>query len=113
MTIMLLRFALLFTSFCILAAAQRPLAERLDPQIAALLAASTAPSISVAIVDNGELVYAKAFGKADIQKDRNADVSTRYAIGSISKQFTAAALLLLAEQGKLSIDDKVAKYFPN
>ena len=37
----------------------------------------------------------------------------RYSIGSISKQFTAAAILMLAEEGKLSLDDKVAKWFPN
>lgn len=90
-----------------------PLAARLDDRIATLLAASGAPSISVAVVDNNDTVYAKAFGKADLAADRSADGSTRYAVGSISKQFTAAAVLLLAEHGKLSLDDKVAKYFPD
>ena len=52
-------------------------------------------------------------GKANIAENRPADASTRYAIGSVSKQFTAAALLLLAEHGKISLDDKVAKYFPD
>jgi D-alanyl-D-alanine carboxypeptidase len=42
-----------------------------------------------------------------------ADEQTRYAVGSISKQFTAAAILLMAEEGKLSLDDKVSKYFPD
>jgi CubicO group peptidase (beta-lactamase class C family) len=67
----------------------------------------------VALIQNGKLVYAKAFGSANVSESRNADLDTRYAIGSISKQFTAAALLLLQEQGKLSLDDKVSKYFPN
>jgi D-alanyl-D-alanine carboxypeptidase len=59
------------------------------------------------------LVYAKAFGTADLAAGRTADVNTRYAVGSISKQFTAAALLLLQEQGKLSLDDRVSKFFPD
>jgi CubicO group peptidase (beta-lactamase class C family) len=85
---------------------------RLDEHIAAALAKSGAPSVSVAVVENNRLVYGKAFGKADLEHNRDATTETRYAIGSISKQFTAAALLLLQEQGKLSLDDKVAKYYP-
>lgn len=85
----------------------------LDQRIAATLAESGAPSVSIAIVENGEVAYAKAFGKANIAEHRAADPSTRYAIGSVSKQFTVAALLLLEEQGKISLDDKVSKYFPD
>ena len=96
----------------ILCAAQVPLAQRLDERIPAALKSSGAPSVSVAVVENGKLAYAKAFGKADIEKNRDADPDTRYAIGSVSKQFTAVALLMLQEQGKLSLDDKVGKYFP-
>jgi CubicO group peptidase (beta-lactamase class C family) len=85
----------------------------LDQRISAALAASGAPSVSVAVVQKGEITYAKAFGKANIADDRAADASTRYAIGSVSKQFTAAALLLLSERRKISLDDEVAKYFPD
>ena len=70
------------------------------------------PSVSVAIVKDGATVYAKAFGESDLAKQKPAGVDTRYAVGSISKQFTAAALLLEQEKGKLSLDDKVSKYFP-
>jgi D-alanyl-D-alanine carboxypeptidase len=70
------------------------------------------PSVSVAVVLDGKLAYARAIGDAGLSPRRAADANTRYAIGSISKQFTAAALLLLQEEGKLSLDDKVAKYFP-
>jgi CubicO group peptidase (beta-lactamase class C family) len=107
---------LLFLALAALpAAAQAPadLDRKLTEKIQATLKASTAPSASVAVVLDGKLVFAKAFGKASINPDRPATTDTRYAVGSISKQFTAAALLLLQEQGKLSIDDKVAKYFPN
>jgi CubicO group peptidase (beta-lactamase class C family) len=85
---------------------------RLDEKIAAALATSGAPSVSVAVVRNNETIYARAFGKANLAENRAADAATRYAVGSISKQFTTAALLLLQEQGKISLDDKVAKYFP-
>ncbi len=84
-----------------------------EAKIAKMLADSGAPSVSIAIVNHGQLIYAKAFGKASLDPSRPADAQTRYAVGSISKQFTAAAILLMAEQGKLSLDDKVAKYFPD
>lgn len=89
-----------------------PLASELDQKIAAALAAAGAPSVSVAVIQNGRIEYTRAFGKADIAKDRAATVETRYAVGSISKQFTAAGLLLEQEQGKVSLDDKVSKYYP-
>ena len=70
------------------------------------------PSASVAIVKGGKLVYAHAYGKARLDPATPATPEMRYSIGSISKQFTAAAILLLQEQGKLSIDDAVGKYVP-
>lgn len=90
----------------------QPFAAELDQMISAALAAAGAPSVSVAVIQQGHLVYARAFGKADIVKDRAATAATRYAVGSISKQFTAAALLLEQEQGKVSLGDKVSKYYP-
>jgi D-alanyl-D-alanine carboxypeptidase len=84
-----------------------------ERKIAETVAASGAPSVSVAVVEHGKLTYAKAFGKASLDPARAADTNTRYAIGSISKQFTVVAILLASEQGKLSLDDKVSKYFPD
>lgn len=71
------------------------------------------PSASVAILQNGRVVYARAFGLADVASGKKATAEMAYPIGSISKQFTAQAILLLQERGKLSINDPVAKYFPN
>ncbi len=87
------------------------LETQLDGQIGAALRRVEAPSVSVAVVENGRVAYVRAFGMADLENQRPATVETRYAIGSISKQFTAAALLLLQEQGKLSLDERVSKYF--
>ncbi len=103
--------AVLLASSTLSGAADQVIPE-LDQKAAATIAAFGVPSASVAVIKDGTLLWAKAYGQADLASNRNADVSTRYAVGSISKQFTAAALLLLQEQGKLSLDDKVAKYFP-
>ena len=56
-----------------------------ERKIAEMVAASGAPSVSVAVVENGKLTYAKAFGKASLDPTRAADTNTRYAVGSISK----------------------------
>lgn len=71
------------------------------------------PSASVAIVRDGKLAYAHAYGMARLEPPTPATPAMRYSIGSISKQFTAAAVLLLKQQGKLSLDDKVGKYLPD
>ncbi len=85
---------------------------KVDKIVTDALAASQVPSASIAIVQGGKIVYAKAYGNQgpDV-KQTSAD--TRYQIASISKQFTAAAMLLLEDQGKLSLDDKVSKYLPD
>lgn len=71
------------------------------------------PSASIAIATGDHLRYAHAFGLANVAEQTAATASMAYPIGSISKQFTAQAVLLLQQRGKLSIDDPVAKYFPN
>jgi D-alanyl-D-alanine carboxypeptidase len=113
---MKLHSCILTIFFSVLPLCAQPAADldaRLTGKIATALKKSGAPSVSVAVVAQGRLAYARAFGTADIAASRAADTETRYAIGSISKQFTAAALLLLEEQGKLSLDDKVSRWFPN
>ena len=105
------RFVYLFLAFCVCGCAQ-DLEKKLDEQISSALKKAGAPSVSVAVVNGGKLVYAKAFGTSDLEAGRAADLTTRYAVGSVSKQFTVAALLMMQEQGKLSLDDKVSKYFP-
>ncbi len=74
------------------------------------------PSASIAVVQHGKLVYTHAYGSARLAAGSSPAVPAtpdmRYSIGSISKQFTATAILLLQEQGKLSVDDPVGKYIP-
>ncbi len=89
------------------------LTEKIDKVANDALARTGVPSASVAIVKDGQVVYVKAYGDARLDPKTPATPEMRYSIGSISKQFTAAAILLLQEQGKLSLDDKVAKFIPD
>ncbi|MGB7212355.1 MAG: serine hydrolase domain-containing protein [Gemmatimonadales bacterium] len=73
---------------------------------------SQVPSASVGIVLNGKIVYTGAFGMARLSPPMPASPEMHYAIGSISKQFTAACVMLLVQEGKLSLDDPVSKFFP-
>src|SRR5438105_7997551 len=120
------RFNLLLHSFVILiilvfaispALAQSQLSsetqEKIDKLATDALAKTGVPSASVAVVKDGQIVDLKAYGDARLEPRTPATPEMRYSIGSISKQFTATAILLLQEDGKLSLDDKVAKYLPD
>jgi Beta-lactamase class C and other penicillin binding proteins len=89
------------------------LIEKIDKVATDALARTGVPSASIAIVKDGQIAYVKAYGDARLEPKTPATPQMRYSIGSISKQFTAAAVLLLQEQGKLSLDDKVSKYLPD
>lgn len=86
-------------------------AAKVDSIVAEALKASGVPSASVAVVRDGEIAFAKAYGTQS-PVIPVARVDARYRIASISKQFTAAALLLLEDQGKLSLDNTVDRYLP-
>jgi CubicO group peptidase (beta-lactamase class C family) len=68
---------------------------------------------SILIAYNDEIVLAKGYGFADEEKQLNNTMNTTYEIGSVTKQFTAAAIMQLSEKGKLSVDDTIDKYFPD
>ncbi|MGA2674413.1 MAG: serine hydrolase domain-containing protein [Terracidiphilus sp.] len=92
------------------------LRSRIDRIATQVLEQTGVPSASVAVVKDGKLVYTHAYGSARLGMETDAALPAtpemRYSIGSISKQFTAAAILLLQEEGKLSLDDAVGKYIP-
>ncbi len=101
--------------------APKPIPPPLDPanvpasidQIAnEVLADTGVPCASIAAVRGGKIIYVHAYGDARLEPKTPATPQMRYSIGSISKQFTAAAILLLAEDGKLTLDDPVGKYVP-
>ena len=89
------------------------LREKIDKLATDALGKTGVPSASVVVVKDGHIAYVKAYGDARLEPRTPATTEMRYSIGSISKQFTATAILLLQEQGKLSLDDKVGKFIPD
>ncbi|MEP6802416.1 MAG: serine hydrolase domain-containing protein [Acidobacteriota bacterium] len=94
-------------------ASSADLRNSVDRIVGEVLAASGVSSASVAIVRQGEPAWARAYGIARREPRAAASSGMRYAIGSISKQFTAAAVLLLVEDHKLSLDDPVSRFLPS
>jgi CubicO group peptidase (beta-lactamase class C family) len=72
----------------------------------------SAPGAAVMVIKNGKPVLAKAYGLANIEKKTPCSTNTNFRLASVTKQFTAMTILILADQGKLSLDDKITKFFP-
>jgi D-alanyl-D-alanine carboxypeptidase len=87
--------------------------SKIDDTARQVLTATGVPSASISVVENCQVVYTHAYGDARVEPKLAASTTMRYGVGSISKQFTAAAILLLQEQGKLKLDDPVGKYIPD
>ncbi|HTA40742.1 MAG TPA: serine hydrolase domain-containing protein, partial [Candidatus Acidoferrales bacterium] len=68
------------------------------------------PGMAVAIVRNGTIVFEKGYGDANIAKNLPVSAETPFAVGSLTKQFTAVSVLMLAARGKLKLDDPISKY---
>jgi D-alanyl-D-alanine carboxypeptidase len=87
-------------------------AGAVDDVARAEIRSGSTPGLAIGIVEEGLLVYARGFGYASVQPRRTLNPSTEFYAGSLGKQFTAACMLMLAQQKKLSLDDKVTKYVP-
>lgn len=83
-----------------------------DSVATAQIAAGLTPGLSVAVAQDGKIVFAKGYGQANVEAAAAAGPNTVYEIASVTKQFTAAAILRLAEQGELSLADPISKYLP-
>jgi CubicO group peptidase (beta-lactamase class C family) len=68
---------------------------------------------SVLVAKDGQIVLREAYGKANYELDVPNTVDTKFRIGSVTKQFTAMAIMILAEQGKIAVDDPVSKHLEN
>ena len=86
--------------------------KKLDELIQNTLTTFDVPGMSVGIVKDGKVVYAKGFGVSSLTTKKKMDENTLVGIASNSKGFTATALAILADEGKLNFDDKVSKYIP-
>ncbi|MCK5299016.1 MAG: beta-lactamase family protein, partial [Candidatus Heimdallarchaeota archaeon] len=88
---------------------KKPL-EKIEGMIATLMQQMKIPGLSLTVVDKGKAIYTKGIGARSLKGNLPATPNTLYGIGSVTKSFTCIALLQLAEQGKLKIDDPVSKY---
>ncbi|MEO5961450.1 MAG: serine hydrolase domain-containing protein, partial [Opitutaceae bacterium] len=70
------------------------------------------PGLAVLVARDGKIVFQAGFGFADLEKKTAVTTETKFRIGSVTKQFTAAAILRLVEDGKLSLTDQLDKFFP-
>ncbi|MDW3194540.1 MAG: serine hydrolase [Cytophagales bacterium] len=70
------------------------------------------PAVATVAIHKGQVVYQKAFGSTELDNFTPATIDTKFQLGGLSKQFTAFALLLLEEQGKISLSDNIRNYLP-
>lgn len=104
-------FALLFSVLlCATSHAASPDTAGIDAMMKAYQ--GDAPSASLLVVKDGKAVLRKSYGLANIELHEAATPDTNYRLASVSKQFTAAGILLLSERGKLSLDDRVRRWLP-
>jgi len=88
-------------------------ADAVDDYVRSQMRAQHIPGVSVAIVREGKIVKAQAYGVANLELNVPAAKTTAYEIGSNTKQFTAAAIMMLVEEGKIQLEDKITKFFPD
>jgi CubicO group peptidase (beta-lactamase class C family) len=108
---MKLIFLSLGICFSIISTAQT-LENKIDKYIASEYK-EDAPGVSILVAKDGKAIYSKGFGMANLENKVSNSSNSVFEIGSITKQFTAVAILMLEEQGKLSVQDEITKYIPD
>jgi CubicO group peptidase (beta-lactamase class C family) len=106
---------LFFCSPCSVRAQAPPLQPDVAAQVDKVFAKwnkPTSPGCSVGVYKNGQMLYKHGYGMADLNEDVPITPATVFHVASMSKQFAAASMVLLAQQGKLALDDDVRKYIP-
>jgi len=108
---MRLTLVVLMTAAATPLAAQTPLEGRVD-EVFRQYASTTAPGCAIGVAQRGRVLLERAYGMADLERNVALTTASILEAGSVSKQFTAAAVLLLARDGKLSLDDPVRRWVP-
>ncbi len=88
------------------------LADSVDDYVRSQMAERHVPGAAVAVMSKGRVVKMKGYGWASVEFDAPVTVDTVFEIGSVTKQMTAAAIMLLVEDGKVSLDEKISRYLP-
>jgi CubicO group peptidase (beta-lactamase class C family) len=86
-------------------------AAKIDEYVRSEMQAQQIPGVALAVVRDGKVVLARGYGLANVEHQVPVKPETIFQSGSTGKQFTATAVMLLVEEGKLSLDDKITKYF--
>src|SRR5687768_1763383 len=110
--LLILAFGLLFN----IAFAQQKNTTRLTAEFDKLLSLQfkpDEPGATVLVARNGEVIYKKGFGMANLELNVPMQVDNVFRIGSVTKQFTAVAILQLMEQGKLNLGDEITRFIPD
>jgi CubicO group peptidase (beta-lactamase class C family) len=89
------------------------LTDRIDAFVKEVMERDQVAGVSVGIAKGGQVLLAKGYGYADLENEVEATEHTVYRIGSVTKQFTSVAIMMLVEQGKLRLDDPMTKFFPD
>lgn len=93
--------------------AQNSTEAKVDEYLSTEMKAQQIPGIALAVVKDGKIVLARGYGFANVEYQVPVKPETIFQSGSTGKQFTATAVMMLMEEGKLSLDDKLTKYFPD
>mgnify|MGYP001476246903 CR=1 FL=1 len=88
-------------------------ADKVDDFVRSRLAERHIPGAAIAVIKNGKIVKTKGYGVASVEFNVPVTTETVFEIGSVSKQITAAGIMLLVEDGKVNLDEKISKYLPN
>ncbi|WP_226573922.1 serine hydrolase domain-containing protein [Microseira wollei] len=99
---------LIFAASCF---AQNDMTAKVDKFVKDEMQKQKIPGVSLAVLRDGQIVYAKGYGLANVEHQVPVKPETIFQSGSIGKQFTATAVMILVEEGKISLDDKINKYF--
>jgi CubicO group peptidase (beta-lactamase class C family) len=93
--------------------AQNSFEAKVDEYIRSEMQAQQIPGLSLAVIMDGRIVLARGYGLANVEHQVPVKPETVFQSGSVGKQFTATAVMMLIEEGKLSLEDKITKYFPD
>jgi len=102
--------AALLLIFLVTATAQNGSTAQIDEFVKAEMQRQHLPGVSLAIVKDGTIVYAKGYGYSNVEHQVPVKPETIFQSGSVGKQFTATAVMMLVEEGKVSLDEKISKY---
>ncbi len=104
----------IFVSVLLLLATTAPaFADKVDDYVLSRMAERNVPGAAVAVIQKGRVIKMKGYGLASVEFDVPVSVHTVFEIGSVSKQMTAAAIMLLVEDGKVALDERISAYLPN